>query len=188
MLPVLSHADVGEPNQTLFIEPVSMWIISGVGDMDVISLGYEKRLGAGPWSVLGQLHGGYNRNGRPDEDFYSKDYAVGTGLGIRRYIGALFDGAYLTGQVDYVRGESWDMEYFGFTETTNPYGLVHRNRSLFMGQFSCGYKFAWKFFVLDLAVGGALYRTPDEIYTYPILGGNLGLPFNASFFSSNGKP
>jgi hypothetical protein len=197
----LAHAEKVTPepapdhNQVLYLEPMAMILVSSYMTLNtqIFSMGYERRLGSGPASLLVNLHGGYSEEDNNYDGHPRTDYAIGFGLGFRRYIGDAFSGSYLTVQSDYIRGEKWGTQYNYnpspiYDQLGNsiyqPYPTepFSEKQFLSMSQISYGYKFQWKYIVVDLSLGGAFYLTQDEAKTNLIGGANLGVPFNASAF------
>lgn len=173
----VGKAQAAEPaKQVLYIEPVMMGIVAGNTDIGTLAFGYERQLGAGPLSLLVNLHGGYSESN--DDYEANKEFAYGLGLGLRRYFSSAFSGSYLTGQSDYIQGyqrqpESlWDpMTQISSTE------IMVNHPMLSVTQVSIGYKWQWKYLAFDLSIGGAFYLNEDEAYTMLIAGVNVGAPF-----------
>lgn len=166
-----------EQRHVVYIEPLAMSTIGSFFETFILSLGYEHKIGAGPFAVLVNLHGGYEEreeyNGVTD-----RDYAYGLGVGLRRYIGSTFEGSYITGQTDYVRGYSRDIYYDYYPATSSDsYTSSERYQYLSLTQAGIGYKWMWTYFTLDLSLGGAFFMSSDEKYTQLTVGFNLGAPF-----------
>lgn len=162
--------------QVHYIEPVMMGIVAGNIDIGTLAFGYERKLGAGPLSLLVNLHGGYFES---DYDYEAeKEYAFGLGLGLRRYFTTAFSGSYITGQSDYIQGYQRQPEY-NWNPVTNVGATenVVSHPMLSVTQVSIGYKWQWKYLALDLSIGGAFYLNDDEAYTMLIAGVNVGAPF-----------
>jgi hypothetical protein len=176
-----ASAKPGEPQfeqrHVVYIEPLAMSTIGSFFETLVLSLGYEHKLGQGPFAVLLNLHGGYEERKEYD-DFVDRDYAYGLGVGLRRYIGSAFEGSYILGQTDYVYGGSRNSyyEYYPTTGST-PYTTDEKHQYLSLTQVGIGYKWMWTYFALDLSLGGAFFMSTEEKYTRLTVGFNLGAPF-----------
>jgi hypothetical protein len=110
-------AEENEHTNAVYISPVSMIIYSGITDLTMISGAYEHRLTQSGYSLFVPLNAAY----REDNDRI--EYAIGAGLGIRKYFGTSFSGSYLTAQSDLMRYQTYDYVY------QNPY----------MTRTGCGY-------------------------------------------------
>jgi hypothetical protein len=159
-----------------------MIIYSGITDLTMISGAYEHRLTQSGYSLFVPLNAAY----REDNDRI--EYAIGAGLGIRKYFGTSFSGSYLTAQSDLMRYQTYDYVYQNPYMDENgmwvypPSGDRVVEQFLSITQLAYGYKWDWRQFTLDLTIGGAFYAKSDEKYTSLIGGVNLGFPFNASMF------
>jgi hypothetical protein len=170
-------AEENQAKQVVYIEPVAMIITSAVTDLGAVSLGYERKLGTGPFAALFNLHVGYDattyENARNDTSL-----AYGAGFGLRRYFSRAFSGSYATGQTDLIMGYisepdwSWDPISGQSSEKQNV-----EEPLLSITQLSIGYKWQWKYLAVDASIGGALYIHTPETYTMLIGALNIGAPF-----------
>lgn len=173
----IGKTPASEPaKQVLYIEPVMMGIVGSNTDIGTLVFGYERKLGAGPLSLLVNLHGGYSESN--DDYDNHKEFAYGLGLGLRRYFTTAFTGSYVTGQSDYIQGYQRQPEYsWDLITGISSNETVVSNPMLSVTQVSIGYKWQWKYLALDLSIGGAFYLNEDEAYTMLIGGVNVGAPF-----------
>lgn len=184
LLCAFAYAGAEETGHTnaVYASPVAMIIFSGISDNTVISGAYEHRLTRTGYSLFVPLHAAYRENET------ELRYALGMGLGLRKYFGTSFSGSYLTGQSDLMRYQTYEWEYPAPYLDQNgmyvyPQSYNHRiERVVSITQLAYGYKWDWRQFTLDLNIGGAFYAKEDEKYTNLIAGVNLGFPFNASMF------
>jgi hypothetical protein len=166
-----------ESNQAVLMELGSMVLVNWVGDMSVVSLGYERKIPNTPYSFQIHVHGGYDASGESG-GYGDTSWAAGGGLTLRRYFGAAFDGAFGQTQCDYVRGEQINMGYSQFDGMTWTLGdrTVDR-KSYLVPQLSFGYKWQNESFLFEGSVGGAVYLTPSEKFTSLSVSLNVGAPF-----------
>jgi len=166
----------------IYVSPISMIAYSGITDATVISVAYEHRLTTTGYSLFVPLHAAYKEN--RDET----RYALGAGLGLRKYFGTSFSGTYFTAQSDLVRYQTYDIEYLPYV--LGPDGMYTGGQSIghpiesfvSVSQVALGYKWDWSQFTLDLNFGAAFYAKKDEKNTNVIGAVNLGFPFSAKNF------
>jgi hypothetical protein len=177
-----SHDPSHDHNNAIYVSPVAMLIYSGISDITVISGAYEHRLTQTGYSLFVPVHAAY----REDETEFR--YALGMGLGLRKYFGTSFSGSYLTGQSDLMQYRTYKWDYPGAYTDANgmrvypPSSYRPSENLISITQLAYGYKWDWSQFTLDLSLGGAFYAKEDEKYTNLIAGANLGFPFNAAMF------
>ena len=165
----------------VYASPLSMIVYSSITDIAVISAAYEHRLSRSGYSLFVPLHAAYRENET------ELRYALGMGLGLRKYFGTSFSGSYLTGQTDLTRYQTSVYEDAPAYMDQNGnwiYTSSDRRVEQFLSitQVAYGYKWDWRQFTLDLSLGGAFYAKDDEKYTSLIGGVNIGFPFNAGMF------
>lgn len=179
-LPALAE-ESGHTN-AIYVSPISMIAYSGITDATVISVAYEHRLTTSGYSLFVPLHAAYKEN---RDEFR---YALGAGLGLRKYFGTSFSGTYFTAQSDLVRYQTYDSEYLPYVlgpngMYTGGQSIEHPIESFFsVTQVAFGYKWDWYQFTLDMNFGAAFYAKKDEKNTNVIGAINLGFPFSAKNF------
>ncbi len=164
--------EVNKPHNVLYFQPVLTLITSSFSDSRVISIAYERQLGENGLSFFIPIHGAYFEE--KQENFF----ALGSGLGLRKYIGYAFQGSYFTLQSDYIkyggnRPRCSEISNYYCDTFTYPYS----NDFLSITQLSFGYKWMWKVISLDLSMGGAFYAQEDYKHTSVIGAANVGFPF-----------
>ncbi len=184
----LAHDLGNNQKSAVYATPATMVITSTQLGFPIISLAYEHSLTNRGLALFIPMHGGYLENS------YTKQFAYGLGIGLRRYIGESFSGSYLTAQSDFIKGEDdnngghWEYLTPDPATGTNPREVwidgtqPRKEIYLSMSQVSYGYKWMWKQVALDLSLGGAFYANQDEKFTGFIGAANIGIPFGKETF------
>lgn len=177
--------------QSASLQPGMMLMQSLSLEMMVFSVGYEYALGLSPWSLTFALHGCYSEEetsyyeGYEAKDFTIENKALGFGLGLRRYFGNHFKGAFASIQSDYTYGLKKDVEWV-FASVNGGFYPKRSKEYLSLTQTILGYKFQWERVFLEAGSGAGLYITENKFGTDPDIRSNFVLNLNIG--SSFGGP